>query len=474
MIKVLVVEDEIRIREGIVHLIHKIGAPFIIVGQASNGEEGLNMAKNLLPDLIISDIRMEKLSGLQMVEYIRLAGIETIVILLTAYSDFEYARKAIKIGVYEYLLKPVDYIEFTQLLDRVRTEILQKRQELFTKKVFHFLTSETQEISFDESTYFSQIHYDSLPSKEVLTSLKRILGKEPLQIGRDIYFSLAISEYVDSELIIEKIRQKMILNSSKHHFCIGYKLCVENQIMKKTYLESIMEQGIIYESDRVLTDIVERKLIRQSSGKLFHKIKKQMELISKKNDIQFNDIEKIMNDIYDNCNQFSIFQIKDLFTQLVFQYKKENRIDSEIFGTTMSSIQKALLFIDLQEAISMFCLSLIKNENQFAAIPLPINRAIEIVSKRYSDGVTLENIADEIGVTKEYLSAQFHHVMGRTFTEYIREYRMTIAKQLLLETDLKIYEIASKVGINDSKYFSSIFKQLTGVTPKDYKMLNLD
>lgn len=98
-----------------------------------------------------------------------------------------------------------------------------------------------------------------------------------------------------------------------------------------------------------------------------------------------------------------------------------------------------------------------------------IIRAKSLIHEFYSSGINLEEIAQKLNITPEYLSAQFHQVVGETFSSYIRNYRVAKAKELLLGTQLKLNQIAMKVGYSDPKYFSQVFKKVTGQLPGEYR-----
>lgn len=120
MLKVVVVEDEELVRKGIVLTVDWAGAGCAVVGEAANGEEGLEVIRRYRPDLIVTDIRMPKLDGIEMVRRLRAEGNEAYVVILTAYSDFSYAQSALKLGAADYLLKPFHDGELEEAIARIR------------------------------------------------------------------------------------------------------------------------------------------------------------------------------------------------------------------------------------------------------------------------------------------------------------------------------------------------------------------
>lgn len=119
MVSIVVVEDEFKIRHGLLQLIEKLEMECRVTGEAENGYEGLKMIRDLLPDVVITDIRMPKMDGLEMIENVRKLNIDTKFIILSGYAEFDYARKGLRLGVYEYLLKPVTISAVKDLLYRL-------------------------------------------------------------------------------------------------------------------------------------------------------------------------------------------------------------------------------------------------------------------------------------------------------------------------------------------------------------------
>lgn len=126
MLKVLIVDDEPIVRHGIVQAMEWKAMGCVVVGEASNGEEGLEFHSRYQPDIIIADIRMPRMDGIEMLRELRSRNAKTNVILLSAYSDFEYVRSALKLGAVDYLLKPFDLEELKKTISQIR----QKKQEL--------------------------------------------------------------------------------------------------------------------------------------------------------------------------------------------------------------------------------------------------------------------------------------------------------------------------------------------------------
>lgn len=132
MVKIIIVEDEYRIRTGLSNLIEKVGVNCKVIAEAENGYEGLKLIQNLEPDIVITDISMPKFDGLQMIEKAKELGISCKFVILSGYANFEYAQKGIHLGVKEYLLKPVTITNVRELLGKLvesETEVKEHREE---------------------------------------------------------------------------------------------------------------------------------------------------------------------------------------------------------------------------------------------------------------------------------------------------------------------------------------------------------
>lgn len=162
MLKVVVVEDEEFVRRGIVLAVDWAALDCVVVGEAPDGEAGLELIRHYKPDLIITDIKMPKLDGLDMVGRLRQAGNDAYVIFLTAYGDFEYARSAVKLGAVDYLLKPFHDGDLEQVIERIRSREQENRKDYDPKVCVTNIQDEVQGKSkyvMETLTYISE-HYN--------------------------------------------------------------------------------------------------------------------------------------------------------------------------------------------------------------------------------------------------------------------------------------------------------------------------
>lgn len=125
---IIIVEDEIKPRAGLVNLIHKINPDYHVVGEADNGYDGMKLIEDLRPDLVIADIKMPKVSGLKMIRDLKEKGIDPRVVILSGYAEFDYAKQGIELGVSSYLLKPITMDDLKQTLEVIDKQIKSEKK----------------------------------------------------------------------------------------------------------------------------------------------------------------------------------------------------------------------------------------------------------------------------------------------------------------------------------------------------------
>ncbi|NBI90648.1 response regulator [Lachnospiraceae bacterium] len=175
--KIVIVEDEFRIRQGLSNLINKVDMGCRVIGEAENGYEGIKMVRDMEPDIVITDIRMPKINGLEMIEKIKEMGIHCVFVILSGYSDFEYARTGIRLGVKEYLLKPATISDVKELLKKL---VDQEEKRAEDTRMQEYSVAVKEMVSVIEENYGMRLGLDSFADKFRLTPeyLSNLFAKE--------------------------------------------------------------------------------------------------------------------------------------------------------------------------------------------------------------------------------------------------------------------------------------------------------
>ena len=501
--KVAIVEDEIRIREGIEKLLKKLNRDYEIVAVAENGAEGLKLIREEKPDIVITDIRMPVMDGLEMLKRMTSEGLHAKAVVLSAYSDFEFARSAMKYGVTEYLLKPTSLTDFEQAMVRVEEQVMldrsRKPAEIGTiDQIFRDLLlgrmKDTPELErylinnygIRPDSFFTLILCSpGIPfedkSKEYDSSLARILR----------LFSQC--EYVTVDFPYRKVLATVVYDYAKPGIV---------QSILQSRLADLGPEAVVSCAETAgpftLHDIYEkmfpymdwnialgcRSVIRWpevtqiKTESCIYPMDLENRMRAALHTSNTDEIAVILRE-FSSCFQGSrIYQPREIkecyvrFLWLIISFAKEtggepNRtVDRQ---KLLSEIMDAKTREELEHIATSITAYLASSEISDSVSHLTVRKAIGLIRDYYKDGITLDEISRRLRVTPEYLGTLFHREVGTSFSTYIRNIRIDKAKELLCGTQLKLYEIAEATGYSDPKYFSKVFREVTGFTPAEYR-----
>jgi len=512
--RIVIIEDEIRIREGIINLINKINEEYKVVGEADNGIEGLQLVMDTYPDLIITDIKMPDMDGLEMLKILRVRKISVKAIVLSAYSEFTYAQQAIKLGISEYLLKPIVVGELTQSLKNIEIEleqerndqgkhlqVLQKLENVFYSILLAGTIVDNEMIQFLEKTYqiddstdfiimpiFLGDQYESF-SNSMSRELKSILhskgidGYRLLEIPQNRLLLLVIFSYQD-EHALKQWFQNTVLQQLKKvklcNACFGWSSFQGISMMKSRFLilQKHMDWNITLGDDVIIS----YPQVTQINTKVLSypiELESQMRVA-----LCAMDNKKLMKVVKNFCrsfqdgNLYSPQAIKESYVRFLWSminvskeinFKLQKDLEQQEY---LKRIMSAITYNELEHTLEEFVTLLSEDISEESLNSLTVQRAKSLVHEFYNQGITLDEIALKLKITPEYLGTQFHKEVGANFSTYIKNYRIKKAKELLIGTHLKLYEIAEKVGYSDSKYFGQVFKECTGQLPTEYRAMH--
>ena len=519
--KLLIVDDEIQIRTGLQEGIPWDEIGFEQVYTAQNGIEALEICNQYKPEIVITDIRIPGMSGLELGKIIKNRYEPVEVIVLSGYSEFEYAREAISIRVFQYLLKPIRVNELIECVKGAKYKIEeywsenQGRNEyrvLNRKRILQQMMMSNLLLSAeDEQLFRQQIEKDIL--KEIIVgvfSVDILLDKELDRFGHLLE--------TDLHEILEKNKAQELFWERGNLFFImdvfsGYDrkrkmnslredIETYNQLLKKEFkntistavsdVGSVKEIAILF---RETENILKKRMYLGSASFL------EKEANDDEQKLTLSPIDtKEMQQRIESLDYAHVH----IYIQKVFQKLRDNRVTSIDFVKSICEQLKNLLLqtmmnkgIDLagifehnqsllNEIPEYFTLKEYEEwtENLYQVILQGLSKlsgtqhsrvvlqAVDYISKNYAKSINLEMTAEYVNKSKNYFSYLFKKELGISFVEYLNQVRVEAAKKLLDTTDEKTYEISEKVGYSDYKYFSSVFKKITGVSPAQYKKMS--
>ncbi len=508
--RIVIIEDEVKTRKGIIRQIGKIDPGYQVVGEAGNGVEGVKLIAETKPDLVIADITMPEFNGLEMLERVKKAGIRHKTIIISGYSDFKFAQQAIKIGVFEYLLKPITVERLANSLDAIAEEI-NKEKQLQKSQLAPFSSAE------------SVLQDIMLGNTHNIAAATNYL-KERYGIDPDRNF-IVLTVYLGQNYPALQEQLPQILVSALDHYHSGKYFLLHHEAQNQLvllfcqdfdpdYLERFFQNVLIPNMKSMQLGNLVFGMIPFSGLSNFRK-----QLATLANDLKWSislgddvlivparvpeirterfsypmDIEKnVKTAVYslDNdktyeiaekfilyCRQqpyqpIQIIEALVRFTSSIINVIKEvhyelyNQINQkEILQKIMESCTRDELttaFVSFIQKITSYGV-----KEQKAVSPV-IKKALNLISEHYPS-ITLVEMASSLHVTPEYVSAVFNKELGVNFSVYLKEYKINKAKELLVNSNLKAYEIAEKLGYQDHKYFYRIFKELSGFSPVEYQ-----
>ena len=416
MYTIVVADDEEELRKAIIRKIDWAAIGFQVVGEAENGIEALELVERKAPDLLLTDIRMPFISGLELARQVREIRPSTQIVFLSGYDDFSYAQEAIRYNIISYLLKPISMDELTENLHQIKEKL-------------------------------DRIFAEFAERRKAAGGLSEFLL--PLLLSGS---AGASGEGREARLRAEAVSRHFLgpENCNIHYVVLSVSLWNQGGENCTTYNHVHAVDGILkkYVKTAVffLEDHITAVLAATPSG-----------------------FDKYLHIVTDELTQ-SISRILGLSACIGVGETEE------MLGALSASYQasmKALAHAEQTGAGGGICyIQDMRAEEKTKSSADICDRALSYIGTHYMDAdLSLVMVSAGIGISPNYLSAQIKKRTGTSFIDYLTERRMEAAKKLLLDTPMKIREIAEACGYSDQHYFSYCFKKYEGKSPNQLRAL---
>ncbi|ACI18257.1 response regulator transcription factor [Dictyoglomus thermophilum] len=485
--KVLIADDEPVIRQGLKKIVNWNALGFKIVGEAEDGVEALDKVRKLDPDLCVIDIRMPGMDGLELISEIRKSKSEIKIIILTGYPEFEYAQKAISLGVQSYMLKPVD----PQILKDELTKIyedLERKKFLFEgskEKILEKLLK--GQISLTEKDVSKLLNFDlSWDSYQVVLMSSDNENVDKYEISQELKKFFPISFMIDGTLgfVIEDFKKDnrkitSLRNHLKNKFKEYFIFSVGDKVL------SISQINYSYET---ALSLLRKRFLWENKGFLLYPCKKVNvnnfthvditdEVICALESCDFIKLETLlekkmryhmMREEQEQEIKLSYFELYiNVITAFLKKYPKFKEYSSKYLKKRLfEGFYSKRTLLDLHNYVKDLLLELSKDLFDILGTS-PLGKIAEYIEANYYKDLRLREIAKEFGYNPCYLGKIFRKYMGENFNTYLDKVRVNKAKELLISGG-KVGEVAERVGYKDIDYFIMKFKKYTGKTPKNY------
>lgn len=507
--KVVVLDDEKRVCALVCALVNWESLSLELVGTSNDGEDGLSLIKRVNPDIVITDIRMPSLDGLELIEKANEFNPDLQFIIISGYRQFDYAKKAIRFGVSDYLLKPLNKNELNDALSKMIIKCNYKkkinkdslsRQSLRDYYLRDYIEKDYNIESFSTFFELSDIirvasinvdgdffNYDENAKEVIRTKLKNSI-KSYLSIATDweiIYipdyhcFVLIFSynESIETEVIlnIKKSFKDTVLNFSNLYQDLQLSISIGNPV----YDVSLLSYSLNEIRDKSLMRIDSNITIIESVSysysvnlNIFSSVSKSLINLTISDNMDFNELDKQISTL-NRLNKSEFFlTVESIVTELYSFYKEQLQEDiSKISFNQIYFLNTKSKILELIKAQINIGFELIV-EKRRCENSKPIKTAQKYLLDNYSDNqLSLESLSDMVHLTPTYFSALFKKETNLCFTEYLRTIRINKATELLVSTSSSIKDVAKSVGYQDSRYFTKCFKKQIGIKPQDYRKL---
>jgi two-component system, response regulator YesN len=522
MYKLLIADDEQIERNALKAIINKSIDEIIIIQEAINGREAIVKSRTFQPDIIFLDIKMPGIDGIEAAKIIKEDSPQTSIVFLTAFNQFDYAQEAIQIGVDDFIIKPSSESRVLDVLNKIMMKIRNHRNEENRNKNNEIKLTRVTGYMENEFIFNMAVHGITIEKFNNYLSILDI----NFFTGRAGIVKLLYETY---PIHVESNYQKQVL-MKRSAFIIksiitknGFKVLF-NMDLSNIYFLLIKEKKIsvnVNEVDFTLLTKEITKEIKQTLnfsiilgiGSSFKDPLKSLKYFSKVKNLLSNTKDTGRNQSSDSIGTFplnleidmeheilngnsekiqsTIQQLREWFeiSELNFEIKKKSIIELATVlrhatayqlpdGKCLvdeTDIKEAANGLHLLSGFNIFINELLGNiasAKEFKNSPA-IDSACRFIKLNYKEDITLEETATQCRLSSFYFSKLFKKEKGITFIEYLTNYRIQKAKQLLKNTNLSIKEISGDSGYSDPNYFTKVFRKVVSISPTTYRNNNL-
>ena len=500
MYRILVVDDEKIERNGIKFLLGQMEEPLTVL-EAANGKQAVEVLEKESVDILLTDIKMPFIDGMELIERAHAKYPELLKIIFSGFGDFEHAKTAIKYGVQDYILKPVEPDEFKATLSRVVSALRERdttkqlrdmSKAFFEEHILYSLVNggNVEELKkrngdihdIGEICSYKQmilIEYDTdffgRKDENLLDVLKETLGEGVRYLNLNPQQSVVFLQEAlekSGRGVCEKLYERLY---SKYHY-----VC---HIVLSDAIVSMDEYGSAMES---MEGVMENKffqteshvfLVEENKASFAGQMDDDILFKQMKQDIKMKDIVALKTHFgwvcekYRDKTEYSQVYVKFIFSNLLKDFYDSLPEDKK--GALDKEIDQLYRSTDFGSVKAIIDDNILRLEEVFSVNPQMAHREIEAVKQyiyeHYKEELSIDILAKLVYMAPSYLSAIFKKETGQNLSKFIKEYRMEKAKDMLENTHMKIVNVSEAVGYPNVSYFCQSFREFFGVSPQKFR-----
>lgn len=500
MYRMMIIDDEPMVICGIKKIIAWEKYEIEICGEAEDGEEGLKKIIELMPDLALIDLKMPGMNGIDLIQRVKEFNQDILFIILTGFAEFEYARKAMELGVVNYILKPVDETKLLDIIMKTLPHIEQKRMLMNLKnKTIKNDKMECLRSLLFVSNQSMVLNYDLL--KQLFKSRNycvAVVQSKEFYIGMSLNWDMRIKTLLNNirNVTVVTFDNKVALVSEDRDYKeFSHKLAENNEKLKMLYGtdyfitvgQNISNISDLHYSMECAVLLQEYQFIYWEQGVItidIFKDRSDVDLnalfIQIGDFIQIGSIEKIKETIiligdYLRQSVLKEQEIKTMVIQntLLLQRDLQTKYDSYQIPFHSADYIRAVINHSitlsklLEKGISYTTL-LAKEIAKNIGDSL-VEQILVYMESNYSSDLKVAEVAELFHYSNTYFGRIFKNATGKVFHQVLDEIRIEHAKEYLINTDMKIYQISKMVGYKDDDFFYEKFRKIVGLTAKKYR-----
>ena len=532
MLKVLIVDDELLVRTNLRYMLDWEANGFSICGEASNGAEAIKLAQKMSPDIILSDIRMPVMDGLELSHQLKKLYPESILIVLSNYDDFEYVKGTLKNGAIDYILKHnLSISTLSEALHRAKESASKRRENTASKPysinnllalrenfLIHLLSGFykkedeiKQQLSlldiplstkntlavvmiiddYSKTAAKNTLKDASLLEFTVINIIEEILNDFGngciCHIGSEKYVLIFSFESLHSNATINFLQTSLLnriiiclkkFTNISVSFSIG-SLCTSLLQIPESYesAEIILKKRFYEGKNCILRTASTSALSSQITGL---EIEREQQILTELRLSKKDNLLNTLNEIFQHIknHNLSLTNSQIIFSDLlsiVNRLCREHEFNSSLIYSTHEAPHILLSRLETLDDTKNWFIGIFERLFTLINDRLPkenysgnINKAVNYIRKNFTEDITLSSVAEAINISSVYLSKLFKKETEMGFTEFVCDLRLEKAKSLLEEGKEEIKSIIKLCGFNNYAYFFNVFKQKTGLTPKEF------
>lgn len=511
MFDIMIVDDDEILLYGLEKTIDWAAMDCRIVTKCTDADEAIEKFKRIRPRIIITDICMPGDNGFSLIESVQKIDSDVQFIILSGYPNFDFAQSAIEKNVGSFLLKPTDTNDVIEAVEKAKEKLNRQKSVntlLRNEALINVLEGDSNINDFLKAVSSSSVgikdnytvavlaidNYNGISDKKKVSASLAEITERSVSMSRSyilqckvekskIFLLIFLKEIHSNISFFDLLKniQLLFLQTTEQTLTIGVSGIYKNlNMLHRAWeaAEKAVGQRALLGNGRIIDYT---RLDNTGMGQPQFTVEEMHEVILSIKKMDKKAALEIVDDYFRKVNCAKYLEAEDVRNNieelaiLIIHNCVKNQAEMEkLFGRIVKpvvEIENIELVSEIQKWITEIISTIIDEpQTMITGINKPlVQNTVLYIMKHYEEQLTIENVAESMFVSVRHLSRQFKLETGKTFVEYLTDYRMQIAMELLKNSAQKVYEISQEVGYKSLKYFCKIFKERTGLTPLEYR-----